>query len=98
AQLSQRTNQFNMTTIRLSEADVDRMMASPDYKLITADLEDRFGSAGTIAFVQVHMTERSWIIENVLMSCRVLGRTVEESLMNYLVQSAAEAGAETMLA
>jgi FkbH-like protein len=89
AQLSQRTNQFNLTTLRLAEADVALMMADPDYLLLTADLSDRFGDSGTIAFVQIRKQGRVWRIENFLMSCRVLGRTVEETLLNYIFDRAA---------
>jgi len=98
AQLTQRTNQFNMTTIRLSESDVQRMFHSPDYMLVTADLEDRFGSSGTMAFIQIRKFQRSWVIENFLMSCRVLGRTIEERLIDYVVEAARTAGAESVLA
>jgi FkbH-like protein len=89
AQLTQRTNQFNMTTIRLTEADVARMMAHPEYLLLTADLSDRFGDSGTIAVVQIRRGDGIWKIENFLMSCRVLGRTVEETLLNHIFERAA---------
>ena len=94
AQLSQRTNQFNMTTLRLSDGDVSRMLSSSDYMLLTADLEDRFGSSGTVVYAQVRKLERSWVIENFLMSCRVLGRTVEETVMDFLFAEAKKAGVE----
>ncbi len=92
AQLSQRTNQFNMTTIRLTESDVVSMMGDPAYLLLTADLSDRFGDSGTIAFIQIRRSKEVWNIENFLMSCRVLGRTVEETLINYIFNRAAADG------
>lgn len=98
AQLTQRTNQFNMTTIRMTEAEVERLMHRDDYALITADLADRFGDSGTIAYLQVRKLGRSWDIENFLMSCRVLGRTVEESLLDYIIEKAGREGAESILA
>ena len=96
AQLSQRTNQFNMATLRLSEADVGRMLASSDYLLLTADLEDRFGSSGTVVYAQVRKLERSWEIENFLMSCRVLGRGVEDSVMDFVFAEANKAEVEAV--
>jgi FkbH-like protein len=96
AQLSQRTNQFNMATLRLSEADVNRMLASSDYLLLTADLEDRFGPSGTVVYAQVRKVERSWVIENFLMSCRVLGRGVEDSVMDFICGEAKKAGVESV--
>lgn len=88
AQLTQKTNQFNMTTLRLTEAEVEAMLDDPRYQLITAELSDKFGDSGIIAYVQIRTSDRSWRIENFLMSCRVLGRTVEESLLHYIVQLA----------
>jgi FkbH-like protein len=98
AQLTQRTNQFNMTTIRLTESEVRRMISSPDYMLLTADLCDEFGDSGTIAFIQIRKLERSWIIENWLMSCRVLGRTVEQRLLDYIVERARVAHVDMVFA
>jgi FkbH-like protein len=92
AQLTQRTNQFNMTTTRLIEADVARMIADPEYLILTADLSDRFGDSGTIAVVQIRKSDRVWTIDNFLMSCRVLGRTVEETLLNYIFERATAEG------
>ena len=71
-------------------------MADPEYLLLTADLSDRFGDSGTIAFVQIRKQRRVWRIENFLMSCRVLGRTVEETLLNYIFDLAAAEGIETI--
>jgi FkbH-like protein len=94
AQLSQRTNQFNMATVRLSEADVSRMLTSSDHMLLTADLEDRFGSSGTVVYAQIRNLERSWVIDNFLMSCRVLGRGVEESVMDFVFSEARKVGVD----
>jgi FkbH-like protein len=96
AQLTQRTNQFNMATIRLTEADVAQMIADPESLVLTADLSDRFGDSGTIAVVQIRKGDRTWTIENFLMSCRVLGRTVEETLLNYIFERAGADGIATV--
>ncbi len=98
AQLTQRTNQFNMTTIRLTEAEVAAMVDRPDYVLVTADLRDQFGDSGTIAYVQIKKEPRTWTIENWLMSCRVLGRTVEERLLDEICRWAKDAGVDTIVA
>ena len=97
-QLSQRTNQFNMTTLRLSDSDVSRMLSSSDYLLLTADLEDRFGSSGTVVYAQIRKLERSWVIESFLMSCRVLGRGVEDSVMDFVFAEAKKARVESVFA
>jgi FkbH-like protein len=68
------------------------MLRDPDYLLLTADLSDRFGESGTVAFIQIRKNKEVWRIENFLMSCRVLGRTVEETLINYIFNRAAAGG------
>lgn len=98
AQLTQRTNQFNMTTLRLGEADVERLMSSPDALLLTASLRDEFGDSGVVAYVQIRKNSRTWFIDNFLMSCRVLGRTVEERLVDYICGLARRAGVEKIVA
>jgi FkbH-like protein len=95
-QLSQRTNQFNMTTIRLDQRCVEELLGRPDSLLITAELYDRFGDNGVIAYVQVRKSDHIWHIDNFLMSCRALGRNVEESLLRYLVQRARDEGVDTV--
>lgn len=98
SQLTQKTNQFNMTTLRLTEAEVERLLTDPQHELITAELSDRLGDSGIIAYVQIRKAERVWEIENFLMSCRVLGRTAEECLLDYVVQRARGEGVESLRA
>jgi FkbH-like protein len=97
AQLTHRTNQFNLTTRCLTESEATALMARPDVVLLTADLRDRFGESGTIAFVQIRHVADTWVFENWLMSCRVLGRTVEESLLEAIAARARSAGVETLV-
>jgi len=92
AQLTQRTNQFNMTTLRLSEAEVAALIARTDYRLITANLADQFGDSGTVAYVQIMEGDAEWILDNWLMSCRILGRTVEQALLKQICAWAEAAG------
>lgn len=94
SQLTQKTNQFNMTTIRLTEKDVERLLENPDSLLVTAELSDKFGDSGIIAFIQARKCGSDWQIDNFLMSCRVLGRTAEESLINHVAIVAKRRGAE----
>lgn len=98
AQLTQRTNQFNMTTIRLSEEDVARLMADPQHLLITAELSDRLGDSGVVAMVQVSCGPETWHIENFLMSCRVLGRGAEDAIIDHVAGRAAAAGVRVLTA
>ncbi len=91
-QLTERTNQFNMTSIRLTERKAKELLEDSDYLLVTAELSDRFGDNGLIAYVQIRQSAQMWQLENFLMSCRVLGRTAEETLLDYVIQRARDQG------
>ncbi|MEZ4772382.1 MAG: HAD-IIIC family phosphatase [Bacteroidia bacterium] len=97
AQLSQRSNQFNLRTIRYSEAEVKHIQASPGYLHFSVSLEDKFGSYGLISIVVMkQIDDRSLFIENWLMSCRVMQRGVERFVLNKLVQKAKDMGFERL--
>jgi len=98
AQLINKSNQFNLTTRRYSELDVQRFEASPDEFLCwQALLDDTFGQHGVISVLIVRKRAKEWTIDTWLMSCRVLMRGVEEALMNLLMQDARDAGVEVVL-
>jgi FkbH-like protein len=84
-QLLGKTNQFNLTTRRHSHAAVTKMLADPRTLGLTVRLRDRFGDHGLIAVVIALPSQEEpgyWDIETWLMSCRVIGRTVEEFVLN----------------
>ena len=86
AQLSQRSNQFNLRTIRYSEEDVNRIIDSDQHFGFSFNLTDRFGDHGLICVVVLNQISGDTLfIENWLMSCRVLKRGMEEFTLNYLV-------------
>jgi FkbH-like protein len=76
-QLINKTNQFNLTTRRMTEAEVQALLADDDVYTSTVRLDDRFGSNGLISVVIGRVVGQSLDIENWLMSCRVLKRGVE---------------------
>jgi len=92
-QLIHKTNQFNLTTLRLDEGQLRTMLADPTYKLYIFQLSDRLGESGLIGLAILKADKKTWKIENFLMSCRVIGRTVEFALMRFIVQEAAKARA-----
>lgn len=92
AQLTQKTNQFNLTTRRYSEEDIRRMANHSDYVVYYAQLEDRFDNNGIIGVAILHFNGGDAIIKTFLMSCRVIGRGVEKVLLSKLVNSAASRG------
>ena len=93
AQLLQRSNQFNLTTRRHNEAECETMMRDIDGCIpLYASLRDRFGDHGLISIVILRPQPDAGVlaITDWLMSCRVLGRGVEQCLMNYVVTKARE--------
>jgi FkbH-like protein len=88
SQLISKSNQFNLTTRRYSEAEIAAMQSNADVFAIQARLEDIFGDNGMISAVICRQAGPSWEVDTWIMSCRVLGRRVEEALLQYLVQQA----------
>jgi FkbH-like protein len=93
AQLINKTNQFNLTTVRRSLEQVQELHTSPDWRLYVLTVTDRFGEYGLvgIAVVETGLKDR-WRIDSFLMSCRVLGRGVETSFLAGIACDAGEAG------
>ena len=96
-QLINKTNQFNLTTRRHTEADVDAIMADPRAFGLQIRLLDRFGDNGIIAIVIGKPAEPGIIeLDTWLMSCRVLGRGVERATLNLAAAQAIALGATTL--
>lgn len=96
-QLINKTNQFNLTTQRYTEAQVVDLMADPSVITCQVRLADDFGDHGMIAILVGRINDESELdISDWLMSCRVLGRGVEEACLNLLVERAATYGATAL--
>ena len=86
AQLSQRSNQFNLRTVRYSEEDIIKLINSKVHFSFAFDLKDKFGEHGLISVVILkEQSENELFIETWLMSCRVLKRGMEKFTLNNLV-------------
>ena len=96
SQMTQKTNQFNTTTQRYSEAEISDRMASPDWTTVTARVTDRFGDNGIVCLAMGSVANGSMLIDTFLMSCRVIGRTVETAVLGRLVQAASAEGAKSI--
>jgi FkbH-like protein len=90
AQLSQRSNQFNLRTVRYTEADVERLMNDPQYLTRYFALDDRIGRYGLVSVVVLKQNAGELFIENWMMSCRVLKRGMEEFILNTIMGVAGE--------
>lgn len=82
AQLTQRTNQFNLTTRRYSETEILEFLSSQRHDLLTLHLRDKFGDYGMIGLALLAHEPAETIIDTFLLSCRALGRHVEDVLLN----------------
>ncbi len=91
AQLSQRSNQFNLRTIRYTEADIELMSTSKDYFTFTFNLADKFGDNGLICVIILKKEDDSTLfIDTWFMSCRVLKRGMENFVLNTIAVFAKE--------
>ena len=93
AQLSQRSNQFNLRTVRYSEKEITDVANSPACRTFAVNLSDRFGDYGLISSVILRRSEDAYFIDTWIMSCRVLRRGVENFVLDRLVEAAREDGA-----
>jgi FkbH-like protein len=93
AQLSQRSNQFNLRTIRYTEADIAAMADNPDVIDLCFTLEDKFGDNGLIAVVIMKkLNIETLFVDSWFMSCRVLKRGMEIFTLNTMVERAKAIG------
>jgi FkbH-like protein len=92
AQLSQRSNQFNLRTIRYSDEAIQAIMDSYNYFSLTFTLKDKYGDYGLISEIILENQNNELFIETWIMSCRVLKRNVENFVLNNIVQLGRENG------
>ena len=92
AQLTQRTNQFNLSTIRRTEEDIKLMLQEKGIRCWVIDVKDKFGDYGLVGVVIAAEKERYLFIDTFLLSCRVLGRRVEDNILACLKEYAQKKG------
>jgi len=102
SQLINKTNQFNLTTRRYSEAELAAFEDDPEIFTLQMRLADRFGEHGIIAVIiacadSIGGRTKDWRLDTWLMSCRVLGRRVEEATLRELVTEARAAGVDRLI-
>ena len=97
AQLTQRSNQFNLRTVRYTEEEIARIAKSEEYVTRYFTLQDKFGDHGLVSVVILKRENpETASIDTWLMSCRVLKRGMEEFVVNGLVTAAKEAGIQIL--
>jgi FkbH-like protein len=87
SQLTQKTNQFNLTTKRYSEKEIENFIYSKNYDVYSFNVSDKFGSNGLTAIVIVEYISKSEsYIDTFLMSCRIIGRNIENVILDHIVR------------
>ena len=98
AQLSQRSNQFNLRTVRYTEADITALAEDPNVIDLSFTLEDKFGDNGLIAVIIMKRQDAETLfVDTWLMSCRVLKRGMENFTLNTMVERARKAGYQRII-
>ena len=97
AQLTQRTNQMNLTTRRHTESQVEALVADPNWRVVSVAAKDRFGDHGIIGVMFLKLEQDRCHIDNFLMSCRVLGLNLEQYMIAYAAAVARQAKRKTLL-
>lgn len=84
SQMTQKTNQFNLTTKRYSEADISRFIQNPNSLVMAFGVRDKFGDSGITGLVIVNADNVDAEVDTFLMSCRIIGRNIEYKIFDYL--------------
>jgi len=99
SQLTMKTNQFNLTTKRYPEEEIKKMVNDSQMKVVCAQVEDKFGDNGiTGTFIIKIKNKKEWHIDTFLLSCRVIGREVEQTIMSFIINEAKKEGLEKIVA
>jgi FkbH-like protein len=97
-QLFNKTNQMNLTTRRLSSEDLLAWASQKDNKVFTIRVADKFGDYGLTGIVGVSKCGSDMVIEDYILSCRVMGRKVEEAMLNVVYELSKESGSRQIIA
>jgi FkbH-like protein len=93
SQLTLKTNQFNLTARRYTEEEMTRMLEGPAFGVFAVSLRDRFGDSGIVSLLIAKETKKGTaVIDTLLMSCRVVGRTVEKAFLALVTERLRERG------
>ncbi|MFZ4712619.1 MAG: HAD-IIIC family phosphatase [Bacteriovoracaceae bacterium] len=94
AQLTQKTNQFNLTTKRYTEAEVNQFIQDEDKEVYFINLRDKISDLGIIGVAMVQFKQKLAHIDTFLLSCRALGRGTEDTLLKLILNRAKLRGCE----
>ena len=98
AQLLNRTNQMNLSTRRMTESDLKDWARAADRKVWTFRVSDKFGDSGLTGLVSIEAGKEEGEIVDFVLSCRVIGRKVEETMLHTVIGFARSSGLKTVRA
>lgn len=96
AQLTQKTNQYNVTTRRYTEQQIADFAANSEYGVYSIRVKDRFGDNGIVGVLITRTDDDVCEIDTFLLSCRVIGRTIETAMLGFLTDAAKTNGASVL--
>ena len=97
AQMSQRTNQFNLTTRRYSITELSHMISDPQFEVWTLAVRDKLEESGITGLGILRQKGKHCELDSLLLSCRILGRRVEDAFLAFLVERAKARGCGTLI-
>jgi FkbH-like protein len=97
AQLTLRTNQFNLTTRRYGVPELEQLLEEAGAEVLWLELRDRFGASGIVGCAIARVRGEAAVIDTLLVSCRVIGRGAETVLVHALAKLARDAGASELV-
>ena len=96
SQLTQRTNQFNLTVKRYPEPKINELITHAKNDVFYITLSDRFGDSGIIGVIIINYEEQNAFIDTFLLSCRAIGRGIEKAMLKVCIDRAREKGCENI--
>ncbi len=97
AQLTQKTNQFNLTTKRYAESDIRNFAKNQDFEVFSVDVKDKFGDHGIVGAFIAKNEGSKIVVDTFLLSCRVIGRNIENRMVEFIKEKAKERGASEIV-
>jgi FkbH-like protein len=93
-QLLNKTNQMNMATRRMSEVELDLWNSDPKHAIFVMSVSDKFGDSGLTGIIGLQVDEKTHLLHLIdfVMSCRVMGRRIENTMLSIVAHFAKERG------
>ena len=97
-QLVNKTNQFNLTTVRRSQSEIEALIKSSRYRVLAVDVSDKYGDYGLVGVAILEQQNGGrWFIDTLLLSCRVLGRDIEKAFISAIAEIVAGLGGTELI-